>query len=111
MECADITETEYHTRYGTALQDAIGLAISDLQQHVDKLMEDQKPGKVSFFITTDGEENSSKLYSQQEAKEMIIRKTEEDKWNFIFAGSNIDAFAAGERYGIQQQNIAQIAND
>ena len=39
---------------------------------------------------------------------MIVRQTEEEKWEFIFAGANIDAFAASNAYGIQQQNVANI---
>ena len=31
---------------------------------------------------------------------MIVRQTEEEKWDFIFAGANIDAFATSENYGI-----------
>ena len=41
---------------------------------------------------------------------MITKLQDEEKWTFIFAGSNIDAFAAGNNYGIQANNIANIDN-
>ena len=31
-------------------------------------------------------------------------------WEFIFAGANMDAMYAGEQYGFQQENIAEIHN-
>ena len=92
-ECPSITRNEYHPEGDTALTDAIGIAIDNMKAYIQKTR--KMPGKVSFFITTDGEENSSKKYGQRQIKEMIERQTEEDKWDFVFAGANIDAFAAG----------------
>ena len=66
---------------------------------------------MSFFVSTDGEENKSKRFSTAQVKQQIIRLTQEEKWDFIFAGANIDAFTAGQSYGIQPVNIANIKND
>jgi len=107
-DCPAIDSSVYHPEECTALTDAIGIAIDNMKRHIDSLPEEQKPGRVSFFISTDGDENSSKKYRQLQIKEMIVRQTEEEKWEFIFAGANIDAFAASNAYGIQQQNVANI---
>eukprot|EP00703_Trepomonas_sp_PC1_P004650 JAP91956.1 von Willebrand factor type A domain-containing protein [Trepomonas sp. PC1] len=110
-EVPELTTQTYRPSGGTALRDALGLAITSMKNHVAAQEEDHKPGFVSFFIQTDGEENSSREYSQEQIKEMITRAQDEDKWNFVFAGANIDAFAAGQQYGFKAQNIANIAND
>ena len=42
---------------------------------------------------------------------MLTRKIEEEKWQFIFAGANIDSFQTGEGYGIPTANITNMGND
>ena len=108
-ECSIIGTDEYHPGGGTALTDAIGNAIENMKSHIASA--EVKPGKVSFFITTDGEENSSSQFTQQSVKQMIVAQTKQQGWDFIFAGANIDAFAAGNNYGILQDNCAQISNN
>jgi len=109
--CPKLTTKEYNPCGSTALTDAVGIAIENMQRHVAQIPLNERPGKVSFFITTDGEENSSRRFSRQQVKEMITRQTEEEKWEFLFAGANIDAFAVGQQYGIQRNRIANIQND
>ena len=60
-----LTTEIYHTDNWTALTDALGQAITEIKNFIDKLDEDLKPGKVSFFVSTDGEENSSKIFNQK----------------------------------------------
>ncbi|CAL6030477.1 von_Willebrand factor type A domain-containing protein [Hexamita inflata] len=101
----------YRPDGGTALYDALGTAINNMKSHIQELSEANKPGKVSFFVTTDGEENSSSSYNISQVKQLITKATEDDKWEFMFAGANIDAHAAGQQLGFQAQNIANICND
>ena len=49
-----LTSKIYHPDGGTALTDALGIAISNMKAYISNLEEDKKPGKVSFFVTTDG---------------------------------------------------------
>ncbi|CAL6028051.1 von_Willebrand factor type A domain-containing protein [Hexamita inflata] len=109
--CIQLTEKIYRPMGGTALIDALGLAITNTKQHLQQLNEDNKPGKVSFFVSTDGEENSSKMYSKQQVRQMVKQCIDDQKWEFIFAGANIDAFATGESLGFERRNIANIEND
>ena len=90
-----LTNKQYKPADGTALRDALGDAILNMRKHVGSQKEDQKPGFVSFFIQTDGEENSSTRFSASELKKMITQAQDEEKWNFVFAGANIDAFSVG----------------
>ena len=90
-----LTNKYYKPADGTALRDALGDAILNMRKHVGSQKEDQKPGFVSFFIQTDGKENSSTRFSASELKKMITQAQDEEKWNFVFAGANIDAFSVG----------------
>ncbi|CAL6049496.1 von_Willebrand factor type A domain-containing protein [Hexamita inflata] len=109
--CEQLTNEIYRPSGGTALRDALGKAIENAKIRVQNLSTEQKPGKVSFFISTDGEENSSRKYSEQQVKKMVEECTKEYQWEFIFAGANIDAFAAGQSLGFKKENIANIEND
>jgi len=98
-----LTNKEYFARGSTALLDAIGRAINTVGGRLDNTPEDEKPSKVIFVITTDGEENSSKEFRQSQIKEMIEHQTETYNWQFIFLGANIDAVSTAQNFGIQGQ--------
>ena len=66
---------------------------------------------MSFFVCTDGEENSSREYHQEQIAKLVKEAQNLWKWQFLFAGANIDAFAAGRKLGFVDENIAKIDND
>ena len=70
-EIGHITTKEYCPGGGTALLDALGFSIERLRTELSQTAEDQKPGQVSFFVTTDGEENSFKRFDNQKIKKMV----------------------------------------
>lgn len=102
---------EYRPCGGTALLDAMGFAISRMQKEHKSMAEAKRPGSVSVFVTTDGQENSSKSFSSQQIKKMVEQAQGDDKWEFVFAGAGIDAFSAGQNLGFYAHNIANIGND
>ena len=69
------------------------------------------PGQTLFMITTDGLENASTKYSSDEVKRMIERKKEQDGWEFIFVGANIDAVETARHFGIQEDRVANYHAD
>lgn len=95
-----LTEKEYFVRGCTALYDALGKSI--------RLMEDSKPEKVMFVITTDGLENASKEFTKDQIKEMIQGHSD---WEFLYVGANIDSYKEGSSIGIQKKNIANYKKD
>jgi len=97
----DMDEKQYQTRGMTALLDAVGKAISTTAQHL------KDKDNVIFIINTDGEENSSKEYNNEQIKKLIEEKQATKKWNFMFFGVNVDKFAIANRYGI---NINFVTN-
>lgn len=92
----NLTTKDYYVRGSTALYDAIGLTISNLESKI-------KNSKVLFIITTDGYENSSKEYNKEKIKSMIEKHSD---WEFIYMGANIDSYKEGTNIGIRCDNIA-----
>lgn len=93
----------------TALYDAIGKSIADTGEALCKMEENNRPSKVIFVIVTDGEENSSKEYSQQAVQDMIKHQSEVYSWEFVFLGANIDAVSTGTSLGIKGGNTITYA--
>ena len=98
-----LTSKEYSARGMTALLDAIGKTINTVGERLNKTNEDDKPSKVIFVITTDGQENSSKEFTQSKVKEMIEHQTNNYSWQFMFLGANIDAVSTAQSFGISGQ--------
>ena len=110
-EALPITEKEYYVRGSTALLDAIGLSISNTVNNIRQKNESERPEKVIFVITTDGEENSSREYSFDKINKMITHEKEKYGWEFIFLGANIDAIATARRFGINEDRATNYHAD
>jgi hypothetical protein len=74
----------------TALFDAIGKTINELETNMD----------VVFVIITDGRENASKEYKKDAVMKMIEDLEKNEGWYFLFLGANQDAIKAGGDIGI-----------
>ena len=98
-EVNNITENEYYVRGCTALLDAIGKTINNLDKKV-------KDNKVLFVITTDGLENASKEYNKDKIKTLIEQHS---NWEFIYIGANIDSYGEGTSIGIPRKNISNYS--
>jgi uncharacterized protein YegL len=97
-----ITRKDYIAGGNTALLDALGKTINDIGLKLHNTSEENRPAKVIFFIITDGQENSSKEFSQEKIKEMVELQKSTYRWEFIFMGANIDAFSTAGALGISQ---------
>ncbi len=91
---------QYKPDRGTALLDAIGVAINEKGAELATIPEEQRPGKVMFVIITDGEENASKDFDYAKIKEMIEHQKSVYNWDFTFLGANIDTFSVADSIGI-----------
>ena len=98
-----LTDKEYSARGTTALLDAIGMTITDVGARLNKTPEEERPEKVIMIITTDGQENASKEYTQAKVKEMIEEQTNKYSWQFIFLGANIDTITVAKGIGINEK--------
>lgn len=106
-----ITEKEYYVGGCTALLDAIGKTIHKIVNVQKHTIENQRPDKVLFVITTDGMENASRKYNYEKIKEMVEYQKEKYGWEFIFLGANIDAISTAARFGIGADRAANYHAD
>ena len=94
-----MTDSDYVACGGTAMLDAIGETINRVQDRHDELGS-EKPEKVLFVITTDGEENSSRKFNKAQIEKMIRHQTNGHGWEFMFLGANMDAVKEAASIGI-----------
>ncbi len=109
-EVANLTTRQYQVRGCTALLDAVGDAIRYTEKVQAILPEDYRAEHVVFTIITDGMENASRHRTYPEVKRMIEAKQEQD-WEFLFLGANIDAAAEAGRMGIRADRATQYVSD
>lgn len=106
-----MTDKDYYVRGCTALLDAIGGAIHHIGNVHKYARPEDRPEKTLFIITTDGMENSSRIYSYDKVKKMVERQKEKYGWEFIFLGANIDALDVAGRFGISPDHAANYHCD
>ncbi len=92
----------YNPSGGTALYDAVCRTIKEAE---GKVKENQK---VLTVIMTDGQENSSREYTEVQMKEMISRLEKEGNWTFVYLGANQDSYATAQKFGINTQNTTNF---
>lgn len=100
----DLDLRTYRTAGNTALLDAMGSTIDSVGARLAALPEEERPSKVLFLIITDGHENASYLYSQDQIKSMVEHQRQVYSWEFVFMGANIDAITAGTNLGVAASN-------
>jgi len=106
-----LNERTFLPRGGTPLYDAIGQTIHATGKFLKDKPEAERPAKVVFVIITDGEENSSREFTQARVFELIKEQRDIYKWEFVFIGANQDAFAVGTALGVAGANCySNVAN-
>lgn len=103
----------YHLvpRGSTALLDAWGKSIVETGEFLASLPEDQRPGTVTFVISTDGLENASREYTITQVKAMTEEQRTKYGWEFIFLGANQDAVQVGASYGVPTGSALTYSHD
>lgn len=89
----DVPALVLNARGGTPLLDAVGRTVVDTGERLKRLTEQERPGNVLILIITDGQENASRDWTKEKVRELINRQKDQWKWNFMFLGANVDAFA------------------
>lgn len=90
----------YPPRGFTAMRDAIGKAIVETGERLAGMAESERPGNVLFVVITDGRENASKEYTQEQIAQMIKHQQDQYAWDFSVMGANIDAITTGQQISI-----------
>ena len=99
-EVEPMTSRDYCPYGQTALLDAIGDTISEVQDKHDELPDTERPAHVLFVITTDGHENSSTTYKKSQIRKMVEHQRKGHGWEFIFLGADMDSMDEAYAMGI-----------
>ena len=102
QEAQPLTTSTFIPRGMTALYDAIGKTLKNLSKDHCPICENST--KTIVAILTDGQENSSREFTQQRVNEMIRHQRDSHKWEFIFLAANQDAFETGSLLGIKKSD-------
>lgn len=93
-EARDITRKDYQLRGCTALYDAMGTCISELQQKVTH------DDRVLVTIITDGYENASYTWSGAQIKS-LVEELRQMGWTFTYIGADQDVERVAEEIGVR----------
>jgi hypothetical protein len=107
LDVSPLSLDDYNTEGSTALLDAIGTQIHEIQHKFGDQMESNE-ATVVMVILTDGEENSSRFYDFPFISKTIKRLEKTGKWTFTFLGTDIDALHVGEMLSIKRENTLQF---
>lgn len=92
--------SKYRPRGATALYDAVGDTIKKVKKQMNI------GDKAFIVISTDGFENSSQIENEKTINKKITKLQKTGDWQFIFIGTNIDAWAAARKLGVFDGNVA-----
>lgn len=95
-----MTTSTYFPMGSTAMNDAIGKALSKLMTI--------NPKRAVIAILTDGQENASKEFTTPQIK-TLIEKCQDKDWEIVYLAANQDAFAVAHNYGMNLANVANFA--
>lgn len=101
----NLTRRTYSPGGGTALYDAIYKAVREARTRCEG---ENTINQV--VILTDGEENSSRLYTASDIK-YLISDLSEKGWQFIFLAANQDAILTAQTFGINQNHTMTYRSD
>ena len=103
----EITFSDYRPDGTTALLDAIGATINDLQRSRGQELEADE-ASVVVVIITDGYENSSKDYNHGQIASLISDLEQTGKWTFSYIGATLDAVEIAAKLNIKRINAMQF---
>ena len=98
-----LAEKTYRPSGTTALLDAIGLSVQQLQKEA-AISELRTATTVVVVIITDGHENSSRTFTFDQIRKQIRELEASEKWTFSFIGATLDAVDVAEELAINRKN-------
>lgn len=96
---APLTAETYNPNNGTALYDAVCETL---------MAREGAGGKWIVVIMTDGEENASKKYTEQQFAEYVKLLKATGNVQFVFLGANQDSFAKAQKWNFDRGNVANF---
>ena len=97
---ADTIKTiDFRPGGNTPLFDALGKALNRLKDKLASLGLNKENCRVGVAVITDGEENSSRLYSGTEIQ-ILVEQLAQEGWEFTYYGTDHDVKQMAERLAI-----------
>lgn len=107
---------DFEPRGTTALLDAIGRTIVDLDRRLAAAPAGERPARVIVVVQTDGAENSSREFTREQVFSLIDQREQRagapadaPVWEFVFLAANQDAIAAGGAMGFRAAKSVDFA--
>ena len=95
-----ITQEDYQLRGMTALWDAIGHTVTQLEAEVGKEVKENR-ASVVVVVLTDGHENASRHYSARQIQSKIKELEATNLWDFSFIGADLDVDSMADEVGLE----------
>lgn len=111
QNCEYFNKNNYKPNGSTALYDCVCGVISNEIDKLGGMSIEERPEKTLCVILTDGFENASKKFSQEDVKRMITEMKEDFKWEFIFLGADENASTTAQSIGISKGNAYAFTNN
>lgn len=83
----------------TALYDAVCQTLKGIKEDKEKNL---------VVIMTDGEENSSKEYTEKNFQDLVGELKDKKNWTFVFLGANQDSWLKAGKWGFDKNNVANF---
>lgn len=102
---AEVEEfTDYNPWGGTPLYDAMGMALTELHQHI----KDDSDATAVVTVLTDGLENASKEWDATRLRK-LIEQLKAEGWSFSYMGSAHDVMGVTAQLSIE--NVVEFSHD
>lgn len=98
-----LCKQSYQPNGTTALHDAIGLSVTNLQAAIREQV-DSNQASVVVVVLTDGYENASKTYNQTMIQKLIKELDAHNNWTFSYLGATPDAVQIASQLNFDKSN-------
>jgi len=102
----DMNYADFRPDGNTALLDAIGVTLNEVQKEVGTEIENDE-ASVVVVIVTDGYENASVNFTHDQVATMIGELERSGKWTFSYLGATLDAVDIAQSLNINKNNAMQ----
>ena len=102
----EIEKIDYTPSGLTAMNDGIGIAITEIGKWLADMDEKDRPSKNIIVIMTDGAENNSHEYDFNTISNMIKHQEDKYNWTFIYMGTDITKTDDVKKLGIKMSRFS-----
>ena len=107
-EIALLNKNNYRPEGMTALLDAVGGSIDEIEKQFSEALQNDEMSVVMVIIT-DGYENASKYFDYHMVANKISKLDETGKWTFSYLGADFDAIHTSKMMNIRKENAMNFS--